>query len=247
MAGPGLPVNVDTANADDANDATVKAHQQHHDALHAIANGLDTTLVTAATSGALLEWAPASSSYVPVTASYYDQPTDLGFKSWSIDIRNLSASASAPTAGLVYLQRLRWPTFVASGSTLNHQLYTIQAGTGSTALANCFVGFYRADTGALIGSSATQASAWATTGIKEVAITTTADKPANVDMWAALLVGTQSTTTFCPARGPNAILGALLNGKGPLMFATANSGQTSLPATLSSIVASSLPYYAGLF
>lgn len=35
-----LPVNIDTTYDDDAGDASVKAHQQHHDALHAVYNDL---------------------------------------------------------------------------------------------------------------------------------------------------------------------------------------------------------------
>ena len=42
MPGPGLPVNVDSAYADDGADATVKLHQQHHDVLHGFANEFDT-------------------------------------------------------------------------------------------------------------------------------------------------------------------------------------------------------------
>ncbi len=41
MAGPGLPVNIDTTYADDAADTSVKLHQQHHDSLHAINNAID--------------------------------------------------------------------------------------------------------------------------------------------------------------------------------------------------------------
>lgn len=40
MAGPGLPVNIDTTYAD-TGDASVKIHQQHHDLLHGIANAID--------------------------------------------------------------------------------------------------------------------------------------------------------------------------------------------------------------
>jgi hypothetical protein len=44
MAGPGLPVNIDTTYAD-TGDASVKLHQQHHDALHGIINDFDTAVV----------------------------------------------------------------------------------------------------------------------------------------------------------------------------------------------------------
>jgi hypothetical protein len=35
-----LPVNVDSTYSDDAGDASVKSHQQHHDALHGLYNDL---------------------------------------------------------------------------------------------------------------------------------------------------------------------------------------------------------------
>jgi len=41
MAGPNLPLNVDTTYSDSGTDPTVKAHQQHHDALHKFANRYD--------------------------------------------------------------------------------------------------------------------------------------------------------------------------------------------------------------
>lgn len=41
MAGPGLPVNIDTSYADDGGDASAKTHQQHHDLTHAVANDFD--------------------------------------------------------------------------------------------------------------------------------------------------------------------------------------------------------------
>lgn len=44
MAGPGLPVDIDTAYSDDAGDASVALHQQHHDAIHAIVNAIDTAV-----------------------------------------------------------------------------------------------------------------------------------------------------------------------------------------------------------
>lgn len=49
MAGPGLPVNIDTTYADSGTDASVKTHQQHHDLAHTIANDFD--LANAGTAG----------------------------------------------------------------------------------------------------------------------------------------------------------------------------------------------------
>jgi hypothetical protein len=44
MAGPGLPINIDTTYPN-TGDASVVLHQQHHDALHGIVNDFDTTVV----------------------------------------------------------------------------------------------------------------------------------------------------------------------------------------------------------
>jgi len=46
MAGPGLSITVDTDNADSGTDATVKRHQQDHDAIHGIVNDFDTANAT---------------------------------------------------------------------------------------------------------------------------------------------------------------------------------------------------------
>lgn len=40
MAGPGLPVNIDTTYPD-AGDSSVPIHQQHHDLIHAAVNAID--------------------------------------------------------------------------------------------------------------------------------------------------------------------------------------------------------------
>ena len=85
MPGPGLPVNIDSTYADDGTDASVKAHQQAHDALHAIANAFDTAIGTAA-AGQLLAWngtvyAPASltpASVIPAVGSWLLDPATNG-------------------------------------------------------------------------------------------------------------------------------------------------------------------------
>lgn len=54
MAGPGLPVNVDSTYSDDTGDASVKLHQQHHDSIHTIANRHD--LTAPSTTGSVDVW-----------------------------------------------------------------------------------------------------------------------------------------------------------------------------------------------
>lgn len=66
MAGPNLPVNIDTTYADSGTDATVKTHQQHHDSIHGIVNKFDTGLGTAS-NGNVLAW--NGTVYAPATPS----------------------------------------------------------------------------------------------------------------------------------------------------------------------------------
>ena len=44
MAGPNLPVNIDSTYADDGGDASVKTHQQHHDTIHTAVNKISTSI-----------------------------------------------------------------------------------------------------------------------------------------------------------------------------------------------------------
>lgn len=85
MAGPGLPVNVDTTYADDINDASVKLHQQHHDAVHAIVNQFDTSTPTVNTvpvhNGTVFVYSdPATvpATLVAQTATYTAVASDMG-------------------------------------------------------------------------------------------------------------------------------------------------------------------------
>lgn len=43
MAGPGLPVNIDSTYPD-GSDSSVAIHQQHHDIIHTIVNSIDTAI-----------------------------------------------------------------------------------------------------------------------------------------------------------------------------------------------------------
>jgi len=54
MAAPGLPVNIDGTYGDDAGDASVKVHQQHHDEVHKVVNLFDDA--TPATAGMVHVW-----------------------------------------------------------------------------------------------------------------------------------------------------------------------------------------------
>lgn len=172
------------------------------------------------------------------TARWYTNPSDLGYRAWSVDGRG-DMQTFEPTAGTVYVQRLRIPERIESGATLTSTLYVVQAGTGG-APANWFCGFARADTLARIAVSTTQTGAWNSIGGKETALTTTADKPEGVDVLAAVLIGTQSSTPVGFARG-STLSSTLANGRlasADSLFATADTGASAIPATLAALTGS---------
>jgi len=182
------------------------------------------------------------------TARWYTNPADLGWRAWSLDARNMSTTTWNPTAGTIYVARLRVPERLASGSTLTWVAYVSQAGTGG-AMANCYAAVARQDTRARIGVSADQAANWNTIGGKEVALTLSAEKPEGVDLLAAILVGTQASTPVGFARG-NALSSALNNGKltaANSHFATSDTGASSVPATLATLTGSGISPYLAVY
>lgn len=66
MAGPNLPVTIDSTYTNSGSDATVQLHQQHHDAIHSIVNRFDTGIGTA-TNGHVLTW--NGTVYAPAAAT----------------------------------------------------------------------------------------------------------------------------------------------------------------------------------
>lgn len=69
MAGPGLPVNIDSTYADSGTDASIALHQQHHDAIHAIVNAIDTaTPATAVLLAGVIANNQTGTSYTLVLA-----------------------------------------------------------------------------------------------------------------------------------------------------------------------------------
>jgi hypothetical protein len=102
MAGPGLPVNVDTSYADSGTDASVQLHQAHHDAVHNVVNDFDTA--NAASAG----FVPVGNGTVLVTRALL-----------STDIPGMVANARTASYTLVLTDAGKFVTMsVASANTL---------------------------------------------------------------------------------------------------------------------------------
>jgi hypothetical protein len=137
MAGPGLPVNVDTTYANSGTDASVKVHQQHHDAVHNVVNDFDiansgtagyvpigngTVLVTRAL---LSTDNPGLVSFTP-TASYTLARVDAG-KLIEMNVATSNSLTVPPNSSVA----------IPVGSVVNIRQYgagvtTVAAGSGVT-------------------------------------------------------------------------------------------------------------------
>ena len=109
----------------------------------------------------------------------------------SFDSKYINA-AFAPNAGSVYIAKLDTP-YGGSVSTIETVVAT--AGTGATALANCYAGLYDS-TGARIAITAEQHASWNTGGRKSMLLVGAPYTLTGSYYYAAFLVGTQSTTAL---------------------------------------------------
>lgn len=157
---------------------------------------------------------------------------DYGLKAWSASPEG-GSSDNAPPAGVLQVLRAR---MVVAG-TLGSLRYSVgTAGTGTTALANCFLGVYALD-GTLLGTTADQAAAMGTAGVKTAGLTAVAGKSPTFAlddlMWLGLLIGTQSTTALRLHRtaGGHASLVNFGLPAPDLVAGGIGSGLTALPAS----------------
>jgi hypothetical protein len=131
-----------------------------------------------------------------------------------------------------------------SGTISTVLIDVVQAGSGATALANCYVGVYNS-AGTLLGLSADMSNAgntgnWLSTGIKQIPVTVQGGQSLAVTaadgafVYVAILCGTESTTPFQPARQTNAAGNANWNVSAmtDLTYAQDQSVRTSLPAPM---------------
>jgi hypothetical protein len=120
-------------------------------------------------------------------------PAFNGLAGWNYDPIHVGTQ-NVNAAGYCYLNKVWVPT----AATLATVWVIVQvAGTGGTALANCFVGVFNSS-GTRLGVSATQAAAWATAGVKSAALTVDSGQSlaiaAGSYIYVGILVGTQSST-----------------------------------------------------
>lgn len=129
MPGPGLPTNLDATYADDGTDASVKAHQQYHDAIHALVNEFDTAtrqqFEVWAHDGTLFQPTLQDSRYMPQT--FLDTaPLGTAYTFVSADAGKMKRSNAADTAAAIWTI----PTNASVPFPINTSIGILQFGTG---------------------------------------------------------------------------------------------------------------------
>lgn len=168
---------------------------------------------------------------------------DYGVFAWTDDPTTLNGQTlTSPVAGTVYLCKLMVP---AACTVTSIWLHVVTAGVGLTS-GQCFAALY-SGAGALLQTSADQATAWGTTGTKQMTISS-----------QALTAGTCYVAQFQNFATSGARFHAGSNGVAAINFnlSAANSRfatdstntdrTTSMPATLGTLAASSNALWTAL-
>lgn len=197
---------------------------------------------------------PASSPTAPTAGSAttaarsdhihprYDwQPTDHGFVSWAFDPAQTNGSSSPlATAGTLYLVKLHVPVVQ---TVTNIATYVATAGSGLTN-GQCYAALYQ--NGSLLGTTADQATAWASTGLKSMALTGGPVIVPAGDVYVAYWFNGTTGPAIYRAGGTTTMINANLSASAS-RFGTANSSvTTTAPSTLGTISAYSLAIWAAL-
>lgn len=196
-----------------------------------VAVGTDGQVLTAdAASAAGVKWAtPTAATSAPDTLRGVPGPKDHGLEAWSIDPRVITGSV-APTSGTLTLAGIRIDRAV---TLANLHVYVGTLGAGLTA-GQCLLGLYDS-AGTLLGQTADQSTAWTSVGAKKAALVSPVAVTPGVYRVAILAVG---TTPPAFSRGANAngqLVNFNLTTASTYLFATADTGRTTFPATHGSL------------
>ncbi len=153
-------------------------------------------------------------------------PVDYGLTAWAYDPAPAGTN-SVFTGGVIQLVRI---PIRATRTITNIVLFVGTAGATLTA-GSCWAGIYDS-TGARLGQTADQASAWTSTGTKTMAITGGPISLAEGYYWVAFVATGTTIPAFLRASG---VGGAAINAglaAASTRFGTYGTSQTTLPSTL---------------
>jgi hypothetical protein len=152
-------------------------------------------------------------------------PSDQGLKSWSFD-PVIPTNSSALPGGVVQLVRLQ----VRAATTITNVLYGVATAATSATTGQCFVALYTS-AGTLLSSSADQASAWGSTGLKTTALTTPQTVAAGWYWVAFLFNGTTGPAIYRQQGGLLTMANAGLTSS-TARFGSYGTAQTAAPSPI---------------
>jgi parallel beta-helix repeat protein len=183
-----------------------------------------------------------ASGTVSTSPAYDFRAVDYGWITWSFDIAIPSSSGAPSASGTVQVVRLHVPV----ATTVSNILLAISSGGTGLVGGQNFAGLYQG--GVLLGSTADQSVAWATSGVKTMAISGGPVTVAAGDVYVAFF-GNQSSGSlpaFAVASSSSWINGGKLVNTNA-RFGIADTGRTtSLPSALGAISAVNVAYWAAL-
>jgi hypothetical protein len=170
------------------------------------------------------------------------RPTDVGLVGWTADPANdIIGAAALATAGTLYLSRVKTLASLVTAIQVN---LTVAGGTLTA--GRCFAALFT-DAGTLLSSTADQATAWTSTGVKDMALSVAQAVVPN--SWYQ--VGLFFNGTTGPTLSIGANVSAALTNAGlaaaPYRYSTANTGlTTSMPGTFSAQTATATAWWIAL-
>lgn len=151
-------------------------------------------------------------------------PTDHGLITWAFDPAHATNTYTLAAAGTLYTVDLK----VGSATYISNVVYDVTTPGGTLTASQCFVGLFQG--GVLLGSSASQHTAWASAGVKTTALANAASVQEGIVTVGFFFNGTTGPTL---ASGTAVALNNAGIAAAGSRFATAGTGNTTaLPAAL---------------
>jgi len=167
-------------------------------------------------------------------------PADHGMVAWSYDPAVIASNALIPAGGTLNVVKLK-----LTGPTLITAVLMICSNPGATLTAGQNFAMVFDETGAQIGVTADQATAWQSTGNKDMPLT--APVTARGPFVTVGLYAVGSTLPGFRMSIASSAVGNVNLATASSRFGTANTGLTTTPpATLGTITAPGLPWWVGL-
>lgn len=187
--------------------------------------------------------APPRISAPATTAYAFDQPSDRGWKAYAFPIVIATGGTVLATAGTMYFTRIRR---VPAGSISNIHIYVAVAGATLTA-GQCFAALFTAG-GTRVGVTGDQAAAWASTGLKNMALDAPYNNQTVADLYAAFWFnGTTGPNVYRGSTSFSSLVPNLGLSAPNFVAGSADTGLTaSAPASMGSQTPLSFHYWAAL-